>query len=218
MKKLGITIMFSAFALFAFGQQPSRFGDEDSTSTTQEVQEPESNTPNATTSSAKKRKQKSPFLEKTRFGGNVGFSFGSYTYIELSPKMYYLLQDNLGLGLGFSYYYWKNNNAPPQGVTGYKTSGNTYGLNMSVWYNPIGPLTLQAEYEPLNFDVYQGLDVVNNRYIYEREWVHGLLLGGGIRQQSGRVNMFVMVLYNVLYDSQRTFYSSPWVIRIGAGF
>ncbi len=216
MKKLGFTLIFSALAMFVFAQQPSRFGDKDSTQTEEKVEEPVAK--KSTSSQAKRQQPQGSFMEKARFGGNVGFSFGTYTYIELSPKMYYLLQDNIGLGLGISYYYWKNNSAPTQGVTGYKTSGNTYGLNMSVWYNPIGPLTLQAEYEPLNFDVYQGLDASNSRYIYEREWVQGLLLGAGLRQQSGRVNMFFMVLYNVLYDSQRTFYSSPWVIRIGAGF
>ena len=221
MKRIAITLIFSVFTLVAFAQQPSRFDDNDSTKTeekeeSQIIAEEETEFSKQTT-----RKSQSNFLEKARFGGNIGLSFGSYTYIELSPKMYYLLKDNLGLGLGISYYYWKNNNAPPQNVTGYKTSGNTYGINMSAWYNPFGPLVLQAEYEPLNFDVYQGQTQDPNgdiNYIYDREWVHGLLLGGGIRQQTGRVNVFILVLYNVLYDRQRTFYSSPWVMRIGAGF
>jgi hypothetical protein len=45
-----------------------------------------------------------------------------------------------------------------------------------------------------------------------------MFLGGGIRQQAGRANIFIMMLYDVLYNPNRSFYSSPWQLRMGVGF
>ena len=218
MKKILFTLLMFGMFFFASAQQPSRFGEKsDSTKTedNQSVEEPSNldyetvtNSSNVDASRSKPPKQKSSFMERARFGGMVGASFGSYTYIELSPRMHYLLQDNLAVGTGISYYYWKYRDAP--------RASQAYGMSFFSWYNPFSSLILQAEYEPLNFEVYK-YDL-NDGYYTDREWVQGLMLGGGIRQQAGRANIFFVVLYNVLYDPNRSFYGSPWVIRIGAGF
>ena len=219
--------VFILISTFAFGQQPERFSDENTekkenqnVSAPDEVPEKNgaSQSQQSTTSNKKK---KSDFVDRLRVGGNFSLGFGSYTYINLSPRVHYLVQDNLGVGTGVSWYYWKDNRDYGPNVN-FKTSGNTWGLNFFSWYNPFGPVTLQAEYEPLNFEVYKGFNQDPNSgdvtYLYEREWVHAMFLGGGIRQQSGRANIFIMMLYDVLYDSNRSFYSSPWQLRMGVGF
>lgn len=220
-------IVFILISTCAFGQQPQRFSDEGSekkenqnVSAPDEI--PEQNGASQSNSSVKSnKKKKSDFADRLRVGGNFSLGFGTYTYVNLSPRVHYLVQDNLGVGTGVSWYYWKDNRDYPPNV-GFKTSGNTWGLNFFSWYNPFGPVTLQAEYEPLNFEVYQGASQDPNTgdvtYLYKREWVHAMFLGGGIRQQSGRANIFIMMLYDVLYDSNRSFYSSPWQLRMGVGF
>ena len=219
--------VFILISTFAFGQQPERFSDEGSekkenqkVSTPDEI--PEKNGASQTNSSTKSnKKKKSDFVDRRRVGGNFSLGFGSYTYVNLSPRVHYLVQDNLGVGTGVSWYYWKDNRDYGPNVN-FKTSGNTWGLNFFSWYNPFGPVTLQAEYEPLNFEVYKGSNqdphTGDVTYLYKREWVHAMFLGGGIRQQSGRANIFIMMLYDVLYDSNRSFYSSPWQLRMGVGF
>lgn len=206
------------FVLFFGGvsaQVDERFSDEGKNEEKKEAAQSNSSTTqpsSASSPSTPRRSSGNSKLDKWRFGGMVGASFGTYTYVELSPRVHYLVQDNLGIGTGISYYYWKDNQSYPPGFN-VKTEGSVYGLNFFGWYNPIGSIILQGEFEPLNFEVFN-----YENQVWEREWVNGLLLGGGIRQQAGRANMFFVVLYNVLYDVNRTFYSSPWVIRIGAGF
>lgn len=219
MKQLFITVLFLV-GIVCYAQQPSRFSENDSTET--EKVEPSDNvsTSQPSTSSSSKYKtntssttpKKNSKLDRWRFGGMVGASFGAYTYVELSPRAHYLVKDNLGVGGGFSWYYWRDNQTYPPGFN-VKTEGSVYGVNMFSWYNPIGSIVLQGEFEPLNFEVFNF-----ETQSYEREWVNGLLLGGGIRQQTGRANIFIVLLYNVMYDQNRTFYGSPWVMRIGAGF
>ncbi len=231
MKNSILLFIFILISGFAFSQQPERFSDENTekkenqnVSTPDEVPQENPQKVKASSSTANtsaSRRSSNAFIDRLRFGGNLSLGFGSYTYINISPRVHYLVQDNLGVGTGFSWYYWKDNNDYGPNVN-FKTSGNTWGLNFFSWYNPFGPVTLQAEYEPLNFEVYQGYSQNPNTgdvtYIYEREWVHAMFLGGGIRQQAGRANVFIMMLYDVLYDTNRSFYSSPWQLRMGVGF
>ena len=193
MKKSISLFIFILIGTFVFAQQPERFSDEkeekkenSNVSAPEEVPEKpaeESAMSAGRTKPPASKKSSSNFVDRLRFGGNLSLGFGTYTYINLSPRVHYLVQDNLGVGTGFSYYYWKDNRDYPANIN-YKTSGNTWGLNFFSWYNPFGPVTLQAEYEPLNFEVYQGLSQDPNTgdvtYVYGREWVHALFLGGGI--------------------------------------
>ena len=226
MKNTISLFVFILFGTFAFAQQPERFPDEKSekkenqnVSAPEEVPEKsaeESAISSGRTTSSASRKSTSNFVDRLRIGGNLSLGFGSYTYINVSPRVHYLVQDNLGVGTGFSYYYWKDNREYPPNVN-FKTSGNTWGLNFFSWYNPIGPITLQAEYEPLNVEFAQ-VNQNNDLIGYDREWVHAMFLGGGIRQQAGRANVFIMMLYDVLDNPNRSFYSSPWQLRMGVGF
>lgn len=195
-------LAISVIAMPLFGQ--SRFEDE---------KEEKENTPqqeqaevNSDRPSPAPRRN-SNFLDRTRFGGNLGLQFGNPTFINISPRIYYLATEKLWIGVGGTYMYTRYK-AP---FVPFETS--TYGGNLSVTYQIFQPIFLQAEYEPLNFDSYNPL--VGE---YERIWVQGVLLGGGISQQIGRGAVFLSALYNVTWlDANRSFYGSPWVIRIGFG-
>ncbi|MCT4624745.1 MAG: hypothetical protein N4A46_14080 [Schleiferiaceae bacterium] len=228
MTKFLLSAFFAIVSVTAFAQQPSRFGNENEekeqnerVSAPEEIPEEEdarynSNQSNQRQSSSSARRGNSK-LDRWRFGGNIGLGFANnYFYLNLAPRAYYLVKPNFALGAGFSWYYWSDNNDYPPGVI-VKKNGSTYGPSLLSWYNPIGPLTLQAEYEPLNIEFAQSIDPNTGAVEYGREWVNALLLGGGIRQQSGRANFFILALYDVLYVTGRSFYPSPWVLRIGVG-
>lgn len=235
MKKTISVIIFSCLTTFAFAQQPERFSEEgdEKKETQKNVSAPET-VPDRVDANPSKSKAAAPrrssnALDRWRFGGNLGLGFGTYTYVNLAPRAYYLAKPNLGFGGGVSWYYWSDNRDIPPTYLNYKTSGNTWGVSLLSFVTPfadvadglLSQITLHAEYEPLNFEVYKGYfdnGSGGREYVYEREWVHSMLLGGGLRQQAGRANIFILVLYDVLYDVNRSFYSSPWVIRIGAGF
>ncbi len=211
MKKLVALGLFTL--IFAFGQAQGRFEDE-GTETEEQVNETEQKS-ESTNAKPTQQASKSNFWDRTRFGGNLGLSFGTFTYVNVSPRMYFVATEKLWLGAGLTFIYSKDNrsNLPPT----YDPEQFVYGLNLLATYQLIGPVFLQAEYEPLNFErlaYIPGTDIFET----ERVWVHGLFLGGGISQRVGRGMMFISVLYNVTYtNAEQSYYAQPYVVRIGVG-
>ena len=90
-------------------------------------------------------------------------------------------------------------------------------LNLFSTYQLLGPVFVQAEYEPLSFEKY-ARNSLGEIVGEQRAWVHNVFLGGGITQSMGRGAVFISVLYNVTWsNSFDSYYSSPWVFRIGFG-
>lgn len=143
--------------------------------------------------------------DKFTFGGNAGLSMsGGYTYFLAQPLVGYKVKPGTIPGVGFTYIY-----------LGYKGSAGTYSTNA---YGPIVFLRQHlleqvfayAEYQPINYSRQLTLSKPA-----ERVWENQLFVGGGVR--SGPA--LVYVLYNVLYDSQTSFFnSSPWYFRVGFFF
>lgn len=147
--------------------------------------------------------QNDRFVDRLRFGGNLGLSFGSVTYIDVSPMVGYQATDRWMLGLGASYIYYKFNSntvvIPDQETT-------WWGGRHFQQFNITPQLFAWGEFELLNGEVYDPFD-----QLYKRQWIENLLVGGGYR--SGPV--MVTALYNVSYQSGNGFYNSPWVFRVG---
>ena len=180
--------------------QSSRFEDEGQTPSTPVNADPPQVTPQQSNTAA-------GFWQRTRFGGNFGLQLGNPTFINVSPRMYYLVTQDFWVGGGATYMYTRYK-AP---FSPFETS--TYGANITAIYQVFAPIFLQAEYEPLNFEAYNAFEGV-----YNRTWIHGVLVGGGITQRVGRGAIFLTALYNVTWkDANRSFYGSPWIIRVGFG-
>jgi len=220
MKKFYLLLFLAFITCVAFAQKQERFSEEEEISENQEVEE---EAPVATPKAAAKAKaptSKTDFWSRTRFGGNFGAGFSNgFSYVNVSPRMYYLATEKLWLGTGLTFIWSKDNYYLPPFDQQF-----VYGLNFSAQYMLFGPLFLQAEYEPLSFERYTGgLDPNSGRFVVtgeERVWINSLFLGGGISQPiGGRGRLFVSVLYNVTWsNSLDSYYGSPWVFRIGAGF
>lgn len=147
-----------------------------------------------------------PISERIFFGGNFGFQFGNITNIEVSPLVGYRVTNDFSIGTGITYIYFKQqfDNFPD-----FET--NIYGYRLFARHTIQQQFYAQAEYENLSLEFFNPNDG-NTR----REWVPGILVGGGFFQPIGRNAGFVIAaFYNVIYDDLRSPYNSPWVFRIG---
>lgn len=180
---------FSVLGSAAFGQRKIQQLDEDEAKKQEELKKYE-----------KGKKGFDP--EKLSVGGNLGGAFGNGGgFIMLQPLVGYYVTEKAMLGLGGTYIY------NYQKFNGKTYSSNTYGPILFARYNVLPSLFAHAEYQPLNFDWYNPLT-----FEQERIWINQAYVGGGY---GGRQGTFIYVLYDVLYDQNRSFYASPWVIRLG---
>jgi hypothetical protein len=161
--------------------------------------------------------------DKIGFGGNFTGGFGSGSaYLLLQPQVFYRVLPRTLVGVGVTYIYWS------QKYINYNTnqsttfSDNAFGLNLFARQTLFGPIFGHAEYMPLNFTSY-------NRFGNEkRVWGHSLYLGGGYSSATNqRAGAYILILYDVLWAQDdlsdpnaysKTFYASPWNIRLGFMF
>jgi hypothetical protein len=138
------------------------------------------------------------------YGGTLGFSFGDYTRISISPLIGYRLSKMWSVGGRFIYEYIKDKR-----YTEEYTASN-YGGSLFARLRPHPRFYLHGEYEYMSYD-----------YPLEREWVPFLLLGGGYVQPiSKKASFFVEVLFDVLNDDGSPYAEwDPWIsIGVAAGF
>lgn len=144
--------------------------------------------------------------DRIYFGGNLGLQFGTITNIEVSPLVGYRFTNDFSAGMGITYIYFKQKIA---GFDDFET--NIYGYRFFARHNLQEQFYATAEYENLSLEFRN-----SNDFSVRREWVPGAFVGGGYFQPIGRRAGFnIAVLYNVLYDAQKSPYNSPWVFRLG---
>lgn len=146
--------------------------------------------------------QTSPdFKKHWTFGGNLGLSFwNDGTSILIGPKAYYNFSPKFLTGFGISYMYseYKYYN--------YSYHSNSYGGSVLAGYRPIYFLQISAEYE--------GLQTNYSGYYSDEYFVSALYLG--ISYVTGPVSFGIR--YDVLYDTNKSIYSSAWNPFVGLYF
>lgn len=159
-------------------------------------------------------------LERWSIGGNFWLSFGTNSYVEVSPVFLYRATPKLLVGPGVTYIYRKDSfwgietsYYGPRAIATYTLFSNldeTLNLN-------IGNIILHTEFESLNTEKWD-YDSSIGRYVSNgRTWINSYLLGGGLFQPLGqRGGISIIVLYNFL-ETDYTPYSNP-VVRIGFYF
>ena len=135
-------------------------------------------------------------------------SLGTFTFVNVSPVIGYMVTQRLSAGVGVLYQYVQDKRFSPP------LTRNDYGGSIFARYAIVPPVFLPAEYEYLNFE-----------YADTRQGFNSFMAGGGIAQPISRNASFVAVaLYNFSYQPNSPGivqpYNSPWVIRVGitAGF
>lgn len=152
-----------------------------------------------------------PFKDRIFLGGDLGLSFGSYTYIRIAPMLGYRISDRLAVGAGPSYTYFKDSRYQPA----YETS--IYGGSVFGQYFIFEPIFLQTEFEMLNLDTYK-FDPIAEEVITGRTTIPVWLVGGGYSERTaGGSGFFLSVLYDLIQDPNSP-YPNNLSIRVGAFF
>lgn len=148
------------------------------------------------------QRQKVDFFSKLRFGGWLGFQFGTITSINVSPMVIYQANNWLYPGVGFTYMYYNDKRYIPE------YSSSTYGARVFSSFYIWQDLFAHIEYEALNLEYYDIPD--------ERGFIHNIMIGGGYRQWIGnRSFAMITILYNI-NDSRYSPYRNP-IFRFGFG-
>jgi len=167
----------------------------------------------------KQAEEKPRFSDRLIFGGDIGLSIGTYTYVNVSPAVGYRVTDRLVVGLGPIYIYENYKN--------YNLESSMYGAKVITSFtvlrgtdiNPnfaIGNLILHIENEVINVSPLM-YDQFGQPVFGSRQWIDNFLIGGGLSQPiSSRFNVSVMILWDVTNNPYSP-YSNP-VFRIGFGF
>ena len=148
-------------------------------------------------------------------------SFGTSTYIEVSPLLGYHINDRLAVGIGPHYIFQSQREtiyypvAYQTHIFGLKGFARFAFITRAEEYLPINifsDLFVQVEYDGLSLEkayFYAPSFPDEGRFIYQ-----GFLVGGGISQRVGLFNsVSIMVLWD-LNESSRSPFTNP-VFRIG---
>lgn len=156
------------------------------------------------------------FRDRVYFGGNFSANLGTrFTFIDVSPLAGYMINDDFSVGLGATYLYLSREFQTFQLGNRFKVTNSVYGGRAFMRHTVRDNFFAHAEFESLNtetpsFDGSQGTF---------REWVPGLLIGGGMfRSVFKRGGVNVTLLYNLLHDEFRSPYNSAIVFRAGVTF
>jgi hypothetical protein len=163
-------------------------------------------------------KEKMTLSERIVYGGDIGLSFGSITYIKLAPVVGYRITDRLTAGIGPIYIY--------ESYKHYDLKTSTYGGKLVTSYTifrgsslraiaGLGNIVLHAENEMINIEplYYSGYYY----YFGNRLWIDNVLLGGGLTQYIGnRFGVSIFVLWDVTQNEYSP-YSNP-IFKFGFSF
>ncbi len=153
-------------------------------------------------------KSGTPIKDKLTLGGNFGLSFGNIDFVDISPRVGYRISERFTTGLGVIFRYRNDKRFSPNLET------QDYGGSLFGTYRIVAPFFLMAEFESLQFEVFQP-DLSTTRRSF-----NSFLAGGGMSQPlGGRGSLNVIILYNLSYTAGSLGpYNSPWIIRGGVGF
>ncbi len=145
------------------------------------------------------------FTDRLSWGGNLGASFGSYTYIQLAPVLYYSVTDDFVIGAGLDFTYYKDNRNPS-----FSTEGSVWSPRLFARYFIMEDIFVHAEYQQYYYiDHYSP---IHNDWVWSEPSYYA---GGGYRQWIGQNSyMFFMLLFD-LQSSEMNFGTNP---RIQMGF
>lgn len=161
--------------------------------------------------------KKSSFADKLYFGGNLGGGFSTgYSLFLIQPIVGYKVTDNFSVGVDPLYIYSSQTYEVSNGVNTFKRKLTNHVIGPGVFarYNVIENIFAYTEYQGISFKtpVY---DKYKADFVDKTFWNNNLYLGGGYSSNGSGSGTYIMLLYNVLYDSNNTFYGHPYDFRIG---
>lgn len=150
------------------------------------------------------------FTDNIVFGGNLGLQFGTYTQIDISPRVGYRFTERFVAGIGGTYRYisLKYYNE--------RISTSIYGGAVFTRFFITENLFAHAECEFLNLET-KYFAIANPEQYDDRFWIPGLLVGGGYRVPIGESSYLATIVLFNLNDTPNSPYQNP-IIRVGFMF
>ena len=143
---------------------------------------------------------------KWYFGGSLGLSVGSVVSISIMPEVAYAITEDLFVGGGVRYSYYKDNRFTPV----YQST--IWGGKLFVRYYIFEDIFLHLEAERLYFQDPNYTNPTGEEWIY-RDYYYG---GGGYRQWVGANSYMTIELLFDLTNNDYSFGSNP-MLRMGFG-
>lgn len=166
--------------------------------------------------SQEKKEEKPSLKDRFVFGGTLGAQFGSYTSVLVSPSIGFYATPKLLTGISLMYQYhhekWERSsiNTHIYGGSLFKQYTIYSNIGEKKRHIPDMAFITHLEYQLLNLDRDFSTHTKTNRY-----WLHGIYVGGGIKQLIGKKSaLSITLLYNILWD-KRSPDIEPFVIRVG---
>jgi hypothetical protein len=156
--------------------------------------------------------------EKLFFGGTFGASFGSYTFVNVSPQVGYRFSRFFAAGTGINFIYSSSKYDYGNPNLDYKNEYGVVGLNIFGRIYPVEFLIIQAQPE-MNYTwgkvkFYDGTPDQK----LDGKFVPALLVGGGAAIPiGGKGAMTVMLQYDLIQDVRSPYGTSPF-LSIGFSF
>lgn len=153
--------------------------------------------------------QSSNLFGNNRFftGGGLGLQIGTITFIDVSPHLGYYFTEKWAGGIGLTYQYYSDKRFNP------KFTADVMGGRLFARYYILEEVFAHVEYEYLSYESAL-LDPLGLFIKPRRVEVSNYLVGGGYRQQLGRlVYVNLLVLWN-LNETTYSIYENP-IIRMG---
>ena len=157
--------------------------------------------------------KKKEMLNRIRVGiGNFGFQFGTYTTLQATPTVSYMVINNrleIGVGAILAYYRIKYSSINPA------ESFFAYGADIFARGYVYKGAYLTAQYDLINKPSYYDA--------YKKVNVHHILLGAGYAQKLGKIGYVnASLLFNVLNGNESFYRGSfgnfPLVLSLGFTF
>ncbi len=156
----------------------------------------------------KAKKNSQDFASKLMYGGSFGAFFGQQTYIELSPKVAYKVNDRLVAGLGLNYIYFSMKDYGQKFVT------HIYGPTVFAQYALLSGLFAYGEYNAYNVATYLPLPP----YTPERVWIGSAPVGIGYYSGGQIGGVYLSILYDLINDPASPYYNGGMPILLRVGF
>ena len=132
-----------------------------------------------------------PFSQRLYTGGDLGFSFGTITFVNINPLVGYRIDKKWSAGISAKYIYYRER-FPEYN---WEYSNSMYGGSVFTRYLIGNSFLAHAEFEAVNAEVREFLSTT-----LTRKWVPIGLLGAGYRQGLGNTYLQVLVLYDAIND------------------
>lgn len=145
------------------------------------------------------------------YGGNIGGSLGNISsFFMVQPIVGYKITDKFQAGLCPLYIYSSRTYQLTTGKN-FTQSVNAFGPGVFGRYLINDNIFAHVEYLGLSYKIYDELTKADISRFSNSAFVGGGYMPGG-------TGVYIVALYDLLYNSNTSFYSSPFDIRIGFVF